>query len=382
MTALQPTNLFLYGMLCHPALLELVSGKGWDELAPVAAQCDGYRVVWAKDHGFPLIVEDAQSVAQGIMLHDVSDEVLQRLNHYELGFGYELIDAQVTSPNGPMRAQLYLAPMGMWEEGAAWSLTDWVRDFWPVTRHSAAEVMGYFGVLSGQEIAARFGMILTRAAARHSAEHEESPTAVRSTMGREDVGLVDSNPSHRGFFLLKTHDLRHRRFDGAMSETLKREVFVAGDAATVLPYDPVRDRVMLVEQFRMGPYERGDQHPWVLEPIAGRIDGYETAQATAIREAEEEAALHLHRLIPIAQYYTTPGYSTELIHSFIGIANLPDVAKGRGGLEGEGEDIRSHVVSFADAMALIDSGEANNGPLILSLLWLAQKRETLRQNGL
>jgi nudix-type nucleoside diphosphatase (YffH/AdpP family) len=168
------------------------------------------------------------------------------------------------------------------------------------------------------------------------------------------------------------------QFDGAISETLDREVFVAGDAATVLPYDPGRDRVLLIEQFRMGPYERGDRHPWILEPIAGRIDGFETAASTARREAVEEAGLNLRALEPIARYYGTPGYSTELFHSFLGIADLPDGLTGLGGVADEHEDIRSHVISFDAAMQLIETGEANNGPLILSLLWLARERDRLR----
>lgn len=372
------TNIFLYGTLCHPELLELVSGESRDALDPEPVHCDGYRVVWAEGHGFPLIEAAPGSTAHGLLLRDVADDVRARLDFYELGFGYDLLDLQVESAMGAETAMVYMPRPGLWQSGAAWSLADWVRDFWPLTRHSAAEVMGYFGVLSGEAVARRFPMILTRAASRLLAEEEQVPVALRSGKGRSDVVLEGREASHRGYFLLDTLSLRHARFDGHMSESLQREVFVAGDAATVLPYDPVRDRVLLIEQFRMGPFERGDKHPWTLEPIAGRIDGFESAETTARRETAEEAGLQLYRLEPIARYYGTPGYSTEMFHSFIGIADLPDSAAGHGGLADEHEDIRSHVIGFDAAMALVDSGEANNGPLILSLLWLAKERERLR----
>ncbi|UYV35797.1 NUDIX domain-containing protein [Rhodobacteraceae bacterium D3-12] len=371
------TNVFLYGTLCHPDLLELVAGCEWTVLGPEPVVCHGYRVVWAEGHGFPLILEAQGSAASGLLLRDVAQHVLERLNYYELGFGYDLVEVEVESAAGREPAKVYIPQPGLWQAGAPWSLEDWVQKCWPLTRHSAGEVMGYFGVLSGEEVAQRFKMILTRAASRVLAEEEAKPASVRSNRGRGAVTLEQREANHRGFFLLNTLSLSHERFDGAMSETLQREVFVAGDAATVLPYDPVRDRVLLIEQFRMGPYERGDKAPWMLEPIAGRIDGFETPRSTAEREAVEEAGLRLERLEPIASYYGTPGYSTEMFYSFIGIADLPKSAAGMGGVEDEHEDIRSHVVSFNDAMALIDSGEANNGPLILSLLWLAKERARL-----
>ncbi|HMB13428.1 MAG TPA: tellurium resistance protein, partial [Roseovarius sp.] len=92
----------------------------------------------------------------------------------------------------------------------------------------------------------------------------------------------------------------------------------------------------------------------------------------------EEARLDLRGLEKISTHYCTPGYSTEVFHLFLGLCDLPDVAQGQGGLETENEDIRSHVIGFDRAMALLQSGEANNGPLILSLIWLERERARLR----
>lgn len=371
-------NLFLYGTLRHPALLELVAGTS---LPVEAARLDGYRVTRAAGEDFPLIEEAEGGRCTGLLLRDVEGEVLERLNFYELGFGYDLRMVTVAAADAPVRAQIYVPQAGLWQANGPFSLDDWARDHWPLTRHAATETMGYFGKLSGAEVAARFRMIRTRAAAALMAEREETPCQIRDDKGQGAVEELDETLSHAGFFLLKVLNLRHLRFDGTMSAPLNREVFIAGDAATLLPYDPVRDRVLLVEQFRMGPYARGDRHPWQLEPIAGRIEGGESAEANCIREADEEAGLRLTRLEPIARYYSTPGYSSEVLHAFVGIAELPDEAAGLGGAADEDEDIRSHVLGFDAAMRLIETGEAGNGPLILSLLWLARERDRLRAGG-
>ena len=154
--------------------------------------------------------------------------------------------------------------------------------------------------------------------------------------------------------------------------------FVMADAVTVLPYDPVRDVVMLVEQFRFGPWIRGDVNPWSLEPIAGRIDPGETPEETAYREAREETGLTLGPLFKVADYYPTPGAVTEYLFSFVAHADLAGFGGTIGGEAGEDEDIRAHVVPFDKLMQLIDSGEAGTGPLVLSIYWLALNRDRLR----
>jgi 8-oxo-dGTP pyrophosphatase MutT (NUDIX family) len=123
---------------------------------------------------------------------------------------------------------------------------------------------------------------------------------------------------------------------------------------------------------------RGDRRPWSLEPVAGRIAPGETPEATAHRESLEETGLALRRLELVARYYPSPGAVSEYLHSYVGIADLPDGAEGIGGEAGEHEDIRSIVLPFEALMELLASGEAENGPLILSAQWLAAHRSRLR----
>jgi len=160
-----------------------------------------------------------------------------------------------------------------------------------------------------------------------------------------------------------------------------REAFLAFDAALVLPYDPATDHILLIEQLRFGPLWREDPQPWVFEPIAGLVDAGEDPADTARREAMEESGLQLGALEPMVQVYASPGYSTEFFHCFLGVVDLSSFAASRSGLASEHEDIRSHVMPFDTAVALVQSGEINAGPLIMMLYWLAAERDRLRASA-
>ncbi|WP_372614928.1 gamma-glutamylcyclotransferase [Aquicoccus sp.] len=372
------TSIFLYGTLRHAPLLELVSGQSLEFLDPVPARLSGYRVAEVEGQGFPLIEEHHGASCEGVLLRDVRDAVAARLNFYELGFGYDLRDVTVETDSGPVVAMAYFPRPGLWRAGADWRLDKWSGECWPVAKHAAREMMEYFGKCSPGEVADRHDMILVRAGARARAEAHPAPATLRCGIGRECVEKAAAEISHAGFFLMRVYRLRHPLFSGGMSEWISREVFISGDAALVLPYDPVRDRVMLIEQFRMGPYARGDGLPWLLEPIAGRIEAGEGAELTARREAVEEAGLRMGNLERIGAFYASPGNSSEYFNCFVGLTDLPDDAAGHGGAEEEQEDIRSHLLPFDEAITLMESGEANVAPLVLMLLWLQRERPRLR----
>ncbi len=366
--------LFLYGTLRDMALLRIVLGA--DSVAMRPATLPDHAVTWAEGQIFPTIAAQPGAEAVGVLLEDLSPHQVLRLDFYEGGFGYDLRDVRVRAGGGPHKARVYFPQAGLWQQGAPFDLDDWARQWGAISRAAAMEAMEYLGTCSGRDLAARMPMIRARAASRLSATGV--PAMVRSDTGAEAVQTVRTEVLHAGYFRTEARVLRHPTFAGGMSETLRREIFVATDAALVLPYDPVCDRVLLVEQFRMGPYGRGDPRPWMLEPVAGRVDPGETPEQAAHRECMEEAGLTLTRLERIGSYYCTPGYSTEYFHNFVGITDLPDDLPRYGGLETEAEDIRLHLLDFDAAMALIDTGEADNGPLILSLMWLARERARLR----
>lgn len=181
----------------------------------------------------------------------------------------------------------------------------------------------------------------------------------------------------RDFLSVQKTVLTHDTFDGGHCAPVIRLAVLSGDAVTVLPYDPIRQRVLLVEQFRAGPFARGDANCWSIEAIAGRIDASETPEAAAQREAQEEAHLTLGLLHKIAGYYPSPGILAEYITSFVALCDLPDGCAGVFGQADEAEDIRTHLVSLTDLMAMVQTGAVANAPLILSAFWLFQNRAKL-----
>lgn len=367
---------FFYGTLCYQPLLEVILGHVPDLMPAVAP---GHSVTWAEGQAFALIAEGGAG-AEGLVAPQLSDDDRARLAFYEGGFGYYRRDLSVVTRNGRrFMAQVCFPDPGLWQTGGVWTLSDWAGRWGETVVATARDFMAHYPQGGADVLRRRYGQMLTRGGATARAAQPKAGTAsLRRQAVPQDVDLLARHHPYTAYFAVEEHDLRYRRFDGSMSEVLNRSVFISGDAAIVLPYDPVRDRVMVIEQFRAGPYARGDTNPWLIEAVAGRIDGGETPQEAARREAAEEAGLTLRDLLDGPHYYPSPAAKAEYLYSFIGIADLPDAAAGVGGLEAEAEDIRSHVISFARLMELVASGEVDNAPLLILAYWLAAKRPELR----
>ena len=184
------------------------------------------------------------------------------------------------------------------------------------------EVMGHYGRRAAAEMPALLHGIGIRALGRSRGPGRRPPRALGTALGAADVEAVERRQAYARFFGIEEHLLRHRRFDGGRSEPLERAVFTSGDAVVVLPWDPRRDAVLLIEQFRAGPFARRDPRPWRLETVAGRCDRNEPTEATARREAREEAGIELGRIERIAEFYPSPAIMSEFITAFVGEADL------------------------------------------------------------
>ena len=195
-------------------------------------------------------------------------------------------------------------------------------------------------------------------------------------MDASDVELLERQTGYQGVFRLERWRLRHRRFDGGWTRPLVREVFIRGRAAGVLPYDPDRDEVVLIEQFRCGAYAAG-RPPWVIEIVAGIIEEGEEPEAVARRETLEETGLTATALEKIAEFMPSPGAMMETTILYCGRIDAARAA-GFHGLAEEGEDIRLIRLPAAAALALLEAGRADTAITVVALQWLALHREALR----
>jgi ADP-ribose pyrophosphatase len=195
--------------------------------------------------------------------------------------------------------------------------------------------------------------------------------------GAQDVRMLEDQAAWSGYFSMRRLTLQHRLFAGGWSEPIVREVFERGDAVGVLPYDPVSDSLVLIEQFRPGAL-RGDDSPWMLELIAGIVEAGESDEDVVHREAMEEAACELSELLPIATVFPSAGACTEQVRLFCGRVSKASIG-GLHGLEEEGEDILVHSVSRADALQLLADNRIPNGHTLIALQWLHIHGDSLRE---
>lgn len=199
------------------------------------------------------------------------------------------------------------------------------------------------------------------------------------TPGGREFQVLTRQTCYEGFFRLERLGLIHSLHSGGMSPVLSREIVERGDVAAVLLYDPRLDRVVMIEQFRVGAM--GDSRgPWLLEIVAGLIEPGETPEDVARREAVEEAGCVIQTLEPITRFYATPAKSSERSYLYCGLVDAANVG-GIHGLVHEGEDIRVVPLAAEDALALVDDGTINSAWPIIALQWLARHRERLRANG-
>lgn len=180
-----------------------------------------------------------------------------------------------------------------------------------------------------------------------------------------------------GHYAMRRLTLQHRRFAGGWSDPVVRELFERGDAVAVLPYDPVTDSLVMIEQFRPGAI-RGDDSPWMLELIAGVVGVGERDEEVAHREAMEEAACELAELVPIATVFPSAGACTEQVRLFCGRVTRAAIG-GLHGLQEEGEDILVHSISRTDALQLLAENRIPNGHTLIALQWLHIHGAALRE---
>lgn len=195
----------------------------------------------------------------------------------------------------------------------------------------------------------------------------------KPSFNRADVSIEQIERAFDGFFKVDRLTLTHPRFEKGEIQVV-RELFKRGDAVCLVLYDPLKDCVVLIEQFRVGALK--GPSPWVLELVAGIVEPGESAEQVAIREADEEAGVRVSNLRSIIRYMPSGGGCDEWIELMYAEVDS-DTASGIHGLEAENEDIKVHVMSAEEAFELVRQGVVNSSPAIIGLQWLELNRDRL-----
>jgi ADP-ribose pyrophosphatase len=207
-------------------------------------------------------------------------------------------------------------------------------------------------------------------------------------MTRDDIELLKLETRYSGYFRIDSYRLRHRLYGGGWSKPMAREVFERGHAVAVVLYDPDNDRLIVIEQFRIGVYaalreKDFPQHfsPWLLEVVAGIIDDGESPEEVARRECIEEAGCEVLDMFPVCHVMLSPGASSESVQIYCARVHAPATDEIRG-LEEEHEDIRVMSVPSDEVFNWLDSGRFINGTTVLALQWFRANREQVRARWL
>jgi ADP-ribose pyrophosphatase len=200
-------------------------------------------------------------------------------------------------------------------------------------------------------------------------------------MSEKQFEIINEKNNYDGFFKLSTLTLRHSLYQGGWSETISRELFHRGNCVAVLLYDPQRDEIVIIEQFRVGALQLEDERCWLLEIVAGTIEEGETAAEVAYRESIEEAGCEIQELIKVMDFFTSPGGTSELLTLYCGKVDTSNIG-GFHGLADEHEDIKVSTVSFTEACKLLEQNKIISAIPIIAVQWLIMNRESLKQQWL
>jgi len=189
--------------------------------------------------------------------------------------------------------------------------------------------------------------------------------------------VLSSKIIYDDYYKLIHQELQYDRFDGTQSNIIERDVIQRRDYIAILLFDPDRDEVILIEQFRPGISSKA--YPWLIEIVAGTIDNKtDHPDDVALRESKEESGVECQRLEKITELFVTPGVSDEYMYLYIGKVDTTN-AGGLYGLKEENEDIRAFVVSVNKALEMLAQGEIKSLPAYISLQWLKSNKDYLRK---
>ena len=179
--------------------------------------------------------------------------------------------------------------------------------------------------------------------------------------------IINKKNLYSGFFSLNKYEFIHEKHNGEWTSAVEREVFSGAHVATLLPYDPIKKEIILIQQFRAGVLSRYDEN-YLLEIVAGMVDDGENPEETAIRECFEETGCEVKKIYPIQSYFPAPGSSESYYHLYLGEIQAFDGERIRG-LKKENEDILVKSFKIDEVRQMLKEKKIMNGLTLIALQW-------------
>lgn len=197
---------------------------------------------------------------------------------------------------------------------------------------------------------------------------------------RKDLKILEAPCAYDGYLKVEQCKVQYQLFSGGWSQTFPRELIRHGLSCAALLYDPEQDRLVMVEQARMGAIDEPIS-PWLIEPVAGMVDKGETPEQTVYREAKEESGCDVLDLIYATEFLVSPGISTERTKIYCARVKAPALESVHG-LSQEGEDIKVHVLPVKSALKLLDTLPTLSATTLISLQWFALNQASIKEKWL
>ncbi len=179
--------------------------------------------------------------------------------------------------------------------------------------------------------------------------------------------IINKKNLYSGFFSLNRYDFIHKKHDGEWTNNVSREIFSGAHVSTLLPYDPIKEEIVLIQQFRAGVLSRYDED-YLYEIVAGIIDKGENPEQTAVRECFEETGCKVKKIHPIQSYFPAPGSSESYYHLYLGEIQAFDGERIRG-LNQENEDILVKCFKIYEVKKMMKEKKIINGLTLIALQW-------------
>jgi nudix-type nucleoside diphosphatase (YffH/AdpP family) len=192
-----------------------------------------------------------------------------------------------------------------------------------------------------------------------------SNTDPRPFAGNERLRILEEKVLADDWFLLRKTTFESQRRDGRW-QRVSRETYDRGNGAVLLLFDAARATVILTRQFRFPAYVNGCADGLLVEACAGLLDG-DDAESAIRREVEEETGYAVTAPRKVFEAYMSPGSVTEKLHFFVAAYEPADRRSAGGGDAAEGADIEVLELPLARALAMIASGEIQDGKTIMLL---------------